>query len=78
MNHECCRKTGTLSIVDQSLDALVTRLRPLLLAVHQALSHGVTVSAAIHVAHGWNPPPIGTSITSSFAGKRWSGSSPGG
>jgi hypothetical protein len=44
-----------LATVDQSPDAVVTRLRPLLLAVHEALSHGVTVSAAIHVEHGWNP-----------------------
>jgi hypothetical protein len=55
MNFECCHETGTLATVDQSPGAIVTRLRPLLLAVHEALSQGVTVSAAIHVAHGWNP-----------------------
>jgi hypothetical protein len=41
--------------VDHSPAAVVTRLRPLLLAVHEALSHGAAVSAAIHTAHGWNP-----------------------
>jgi hypothetical protein len=35
--------------------AVVARLAPLLMAVHEALSAGVTVSAAIHAAHGWNP-----------------------
>ncbi|RBY81725.1 hypothetical protein DQ238_06830 [Geodermatophilus sp. TF02-6] len=35
--------------------AVIGRLRPLLLAVHQALSAGVAVSAAVHAAHGWNP-----------------------
>jgi hypothetical protein len=48
MNFECCHGTGTLATVDQSPGAVVTRLRPLLLAVHEALSQGVTVSAAIH------------------------------
>ncbi len=55
MNHEGCHRTGTLATVDQSPGAVVARLRPLLLSIHEALSHGVTVSAAIHVAHGWNP-----------------------
>jgi hypothetical protein len=55
MNFGCCDGTGTLAAVDQSPSAVVTRLRPLLLAVHEALSHGVKVSAAMHVAHGWNP-----------------------
>jgi hypothetical protein len=41
--------------VDQPPTAVIARLRPLLLAVHEALSHGVAVSAAIHAAHGWNP-----------------------
>ena len=41
--------------MDHSPAAVVTRLRPLLLAVHEALSHGAAVSAAIHTAHGWNP-----------------------
>ena len=41
--------------MDHSPAAAVARLRPLLLAVHQALSHGVAVSAAIHAAHGWSP-----------------------
>jgi hypothetical protein len=41
--------------VNHSPAAVVTRLRPLLLAVHEALSHGAAVSAAIHTAHGWNP-----------------------
>ena len=34
---------------------MIARLRPLLLAVHEALSAGVAVSAAIHERHGWNP-----------------------
>ncbi|MGY1604428.1 hypothetical protein [Geodermatophilus sp. SYSU D00815] len=41
--------------MDSSPGAVVARLRPLLLAVHEALSRGVAVSAAIHAAHGWNP-----------------------
>ena len=41
--------------MNHSPAAVVTRLRPLLLAVHEALSHGAAVSAAIHTAHGWNP-----------------------
>ncbi|MCW2703951.1 MAG: hypothetical protein JWQ37_1946 [Blastococcus sp.] len=41
--------------VDHSPAAVVARLQPLLLAVHEALSAGVTVSAAIHAAHHWNP-----------------------
>jgi hypothetical protein len=47
--------TCTLAAVDHSPAAVVARLRALLLAVHEALSHGVAVSAAIHTAHGWNP-----------------------
>ena len=35
--------------------AVVARLRPLLLAVHEALASGVAVSAAVHAAHGWSP-----------------------
>lgn len=35
--------------------AVTARLRPLLLAVHEALGSGVAVSAAIHAAHGWSP-----------------------
>ncbi|MGY1709955.1 hypothetical protein ACI8AC_10635 [Geodermatophilus sp. SYSU D00758] len=35
--------------------AVLVRLRPLLLAVHEALGAGVRVSAAVHAAHGWNP-----------------------
>lgn len=35
--------------------AVTARLRPLLLAVHDALASGVAVSAAIHAAHGWSP-----------------------
>lgn len=35
--------------------AVTARLRPLLLAVHEALASGVAVSAAIHAAHGWSP-----------------------
>ncbi|MFW3172610.1 hypothetical protein [Geodermatophilus sp. CPCC 206100] len=41
--------------MEHSPGAVVHRLRPLLLAVHEALSAGVTVSATIHAAHGWNP-----------------------
>lgn len=41
--------------MDHSPVVAVARLRPLLLAVHEALSSGVAVSAAIHTAHGWNP-----------------------
>jgi hypothetical protein len=41
--------------VEHSPAAVVARLRPLLLAVHEALSRGIAVSAAIHAAHGWNP-----------------------
>jgi hypothetical protein len=41
--------------VDHSPAAVVARLRPLLLAVHGALSAGVAVSAAIHETQGWNP-----------------------
>jgi hypothetical protein len=48
-------RTGTLGGVEHSPDAVVDRLRPLLLAVHEALSAGVVVSAAVHAAHGWNP-----------------------
>src|SRR3712207_6041984 len=41
--------------MDHSPGAVTRRLRPLLLAVHEALSAGVAVSAAIHERHGWNP-----------------------
>ena len=41
--------------VEHSPGAVVRRLRPLLLAVHEALSAGVRVSAAIHAQHGWHP-----------------------
>ncbi|MBB3085154.1 hypothetical protein [Geodermatophilus sabuli] len=41
--------------MEHSPAAVTARLRPLLLEVHRALSAGVTVSAAIHAAHGWNP-----------------------
>ena len=41
--------------MDSSPGAVTRRLRPLLLAVHEALSAGVAVSAAIHDRHGWNP-----------------------
>jgi hypothetical protein len=41
--------------VDHSPAAVTARLRPLLLAVHGALSAGVAVSAAIHAQHGWHP-----------------------
>jgi hypothetical protein len=41
--------------VDSSPAAVIARLRPLLLAVHDALTSGVQVSAAIHAAHGWSP-----------------------
>jgi hypothetical protein len=41
--------------VDSSPAAVIARLRPLLLAVHDALTSGVEVSAAIHAAHGWSP-----------------------
>ena len=34
---------------------VVARLRPLLLAVHEALTSGLQVSAAVHREHGWNP-----------------------
>jgi hypothetical protein len=48
-------RTGTLGGVEHSPDAVVQRLRSLLLAVHGALSAGVAVSAAVHAVHGWNP-----------------------
>ena len=41
--------------MDHSPGTVTRRLRPLLLAVHEALSAGVTVSAAIHARHGWSP-----------------------
>ena len=41
--------------MEHSPGAVVRRLRPLLLAVHEALSAGVRVSAAVHAQHGWNP-----------------------
>jgi hypothetical protein len=41
--------------VEQSPAAVTRRLRPLLLAVHRALSAGVAVSADIHATHGWSP-----------------------
>ena len=41
--------------VDHSPAAVTARLRPLLLAVHEALSAGVAVSAAIHERQGWHP-----------------------
>jgi hypothetical protein len=45
--------TAHWSAVDPS--SVVARLRPLLLAVHSALTSGVRVSAEIHRDHGWNP-----------------------
>jgi hypothetical protein len=41
--------------VEHSPGAVTRRLRPLLLAVHAALSAGVTVSAEIHAVRGWSP-----------------------
>lgn len=41
--------------MEHSPDAVLPRLRPLLLAVHDALASGVAVSAAVHAAHGWSP-----------------------
>ena len=41
--------------MDHSPAAVTACLRPLLLAVHEALSAGVAVSAAIHAQQGWNP-----------------------
>ena len=41
--------------MEHSPAAVVPRLRPLLLAVHDALASGVAVSAAVHAAHGWSP-----------------------
>ena len=41
--------------MEHSPGAVVTRLRPLLLAVRDALASGVAVSAAVHAAHGWSP-----------------------
>jgi hypothetical protein len=41
--------------VDASPSAAIARLRPLLLAVHEALRAGIAVSSAIHAEHGWNP-----------------------
>ena len=38
--------------MDHSPGVVTRRLRPLLLAVHEALSAGVAVSAAIHARHG--------------------------
>ncbi|MQA36036.1 hypothetical protein GCU49_21120 [Modestobacter roseus] len=35
--------------------AVVTRLRPLLLAVQEALAAGIAVSRRIHAEHGWQP-----------------------
>jgi hypothetical protein len=52
-----CSRVGPAhwAAVDHSPGAVVVRLRPLLLAVHEALSRGVAVSAAVHAEHGWNP-----------------------
>src|SRR5215211_5017415 len=44
-----------LSAVDPSPGAAAARLRPLLLAVHEALTHGIAVSTAVHAERGWNP-----------------------
>ncbi len=41
--------------MDSSPAAVTARLRPLLLAIHEALSAGVAVSAAVHARHGWHP-----------------------
>ena len=38
-----------------SREAVLARLRPLLTAVHEALSAGVAVSHQIHRQHGWQP-----------------------
>ena len=35
--------------------AAVTRLRPLLVAVREALTEGLSVSRAVHADRGWNP-----------------------
>jgi hypothetical protein len=48
-------RNGTLGTVEHSPGAVIDRLRPLLLAVHRALSAGVAVSATIHAERGWNP-----------------------
>lgn len=41
--------------MEHSPDAVLPRLRPLLLAVHDALASGIAVSDAVHAAHGWSP-----------------------
>ena len=46
---------GRLLAVDHSPEAAVTRLRPLLVAVRDALTAGVAVSRAIHAEHDWSP-----------------------
>ena len=54
----CHFRVGTVPqtrAVEHSPAVVVRRLRPLLLAVHEALSAGVAVSAAIHAQHGWHP-----------------------
>ncbi|MGY2080286.1 hypothetical protein [Modestobacter sp. SYSU DS0657] len=40
---------------DSRPHAVVARLRPLLLAVQEALSAGIAVSRRIHAEHGWQP-----------------------
>lgn len=41
--------------MDVSPAAVVARLRPVLVAVREALGAGIAVSRAIHAEHGWNP-----------------------
>lgn len=46
---------GRLTPVEVTPEAVLVRLRPLLRAVHEALSAGVAVSQEIHRQHGWLP-----------------------
>ncbi len=46
---------GRLPAVENSPDAVVARLRPLFVAVRDALAAGVAVSRRIHADHGWQP-----------------------
>ena len=41
--------------MDHTPDQVIARLRPLLVAVRDALSAGVAVSRSIHVQRGWSP-----------------------
>jgi hypothetical protein len=47
--------TGTLSAVEHPSDAVVRRLRPLLVEVRDALVRGLDVSRVIHADHDWQP-----------------------